>query len=341
MSQLANLAILPPLALDITLPWQDDLLQEQRFKRILKRSVICFLLLLLFFSLLPILQLDLEKDSELIKTQVLLEPELIPEPKVVPKNPPTKEIPIPPPKAVTQKKELSKTQSKPIEQPEITVPAKQKPKKKPPTAKKSTAASQHESVKNLAAQFDQLNFSVDLTKVTNKNVTSSKVGSVAKESVSQIGNAVMNKKSQGLEVADEAFLQQSGVALAMHQATELDGFVAAGSSGAAGNLNQAYRSSLSSQRTDESIRRVFESGKSRAYLHYLKALRSKPGLLGTMVFKLVIEPEGHISALELVSSELRSPALEKKILQEIQKLHFGKADVAPRNLIYKFNFLPN
>jgi hypothetical protein len=57
--------------------------------------------------------------------------------------------------------------------------------------------------------------------------------------------------------------------------------------------------------------------------------------------KLVIEPNGSVSAVELVSSELGSPALERKLLSRIRLINFGSANVERTTLNYSIDFLPS
>jgi hypothetical protein len=90
----------------------------------------------------------------------------------------------------------------------------------------------------------------------------------------------------------------------------------------------------------ESIRRVFEQHKGAIYAIYNRALRSDPELQGKYVFHIVIEPDGSISTIELVSSELGYVPLEKKLLTRISTIDFGPDDVLATPVNYKFDFLP-
>jgi len=54
----------------------------------------------------------------------------------------------------------------------------------------------------------------------------------------------------------------------------------------------------------------------------------------------VIEPDGSISLIELVSSELGDSKLENKLLVRIRGINFGPDDVVATPVNYKFDFLP-
>ena len=91
----------------------------------------------------------------------------------------------------------------------------------------------------------------------------------------------------------------------------------------------------------ESIRRVFEQHKGAIYAIYNRALRSDPGISGKYVFHIVIEPNGRISKITLISSELGVVSLEQKLLSRIRIIDFGPEDVVATPVNYKFDFLPS
>jgi outer membrane biosynthesis protein TonB len=55
------------------------------------------------------------------------------------------------------------------------------------------------------------------------------------------------------------------------------------------------------------------------YVHlrkaYVKRLREKPGMNGTITVKFVINKFGSVISAELIESNMRDPALEKTVLQ--------------------------
>lgn len=90
----------------------------------------------------------------------------------------------------------------------------------------------------------------------------------------------------------------------------------------------------------ESIRKVFDANKGAIYAIYRRALREDPSLQGKLTVNLSIEPNGAVSNVKLVSSELDYPELEKKMLARIALINFGAENVTVTALDYSFNFLP-
>jgi hypothetical protein len=67
----------------------------------------------------------------------------------------------------------------------------------------------------------------------------------------------------------------------------------------------------------------------------------EPAIRGKYVFHIVIEPNGVISKIALVSSELGNGELEQKLLARIRVIDFGPDDVIATPVNYKFDFLPS
>ncbi len=69
------------------------------------------------------------------------------------------------------------------------------------------------------------------------------------------------------------------------------------------------------------------STRARSITLYNRALRQNPALQGKLVLKLTIEPDGRVSACEVVSSELGDKELEQKLVQRVLLFQFEKRDV--------------
>src|SRR5690606_30491807 len=108
-----------------------------------------------------------------------------------------------------------------------------------------------------------------------------------------------------------------------------------------GGSELSFLSGQAGRRDMENIRRTFEAAKSSVYSLYLQALHEHPELAGKFIFRLVIEPDGSISELQLVSSELGLRRLETTILERIRTINFGAKDVSPTAVEYAFSFLPS
>jgi periplasmic protein TonB len=114
----------------------------------------------------------------------------------------------------------------------------------------------------------------------------------------------------------------------------------AGGSGGGGGSVQRGGSGKAS-RAIEDVRLVFERNKGSIYAIYNRALRDEPGLQGKVVLKLTIAPSGGITDLRLVSSELKMPDVEQKLLARIRTFDFGAKDVNEMVVNYPLDFLPS
>ena len=161
---------------------------------------------------------------------------------------------------------------------------------------------------------------------------------VRKSERTVLGKQSAVQRSSGIEV-DDSLMSEQATALASHSTTAIDSPIGVG--GAGPTSARGYGSNIEGRRDMESIRRVFEMEKGSVYALYTKALRQYPELSGKFLFELVIEPDGSISKLRLVDSELGMEVLEKDILARIHRINFGAEDVNATVVQYKFVFLPS
>jgi len=100
-------------------------------------------------------------------------------------------------------------------------------------------------------------------------------------------------------------------------------------------------SSGKASRSLEEVRLVLERAKGSLYAIYNRALREDASLQGKVVVRFVIAPDGSITSCSLVSSELKNPELEQKLLARFRSLQFAAEDVAPLETTYPIDFLPS
>jgi outer membrane biosynthesis protein TonB len=112
-----------------------------------------------------------------------------------------------------------------------------------------------------------------------------------------------------------------------------------GSGGGAGGALQRGGSGKAS-RSIEEIKLVFERNKGSIYSIYNRALREEPGLQGKVVLELKIAPAGNVLECRIVSTELRTPELEAKLLARIRQFDFGAKDVDQMIVTWPVDFLP-
>jgi TonB family protein len=94
-------------------------------------------------------------------------------------------------------------------------------------------------------------------------------------------------------------------------------------------------------RSIEEIKLVFERNKGAIYAIYNRALREEPALQGKVVLELKIAPAGQVTDLRIVSSELKSADLERKLLARIKQFDFGSKDVDAITVTWPVDFLPS
>lgn len=113
-----------------------------------------------------------------------------------------------------------------------------------------------------------------------------------------------------------------------------------GGGGGGGGTSTAGNGGKAS-RAIEDVRLVFERNKGSIYAIYNRALREEPGLQGKVVLKLTIAPSGAVTSLSIVSSELKQPEVEEKLLARIRTFDFGAKDVNVMVVNYPLDFLPS
>ena len=114
----------------------------------------------------------------------------------------------------------------------------------------------------------------------------------------------------------------------------------AGSSSQTGG-KLARSGSGKASRSIEEIKLVFERNKGAIYAIYNRALRDEPGLQGKVVVELKIAPTGNVLECRVVSSELKTPELEAKLLARIRLFDFSAKDVEQMVVTWPVDFLPS
>jgi protein TonB len=95
-----------------------------------------------------------------------------------------------------------------------------------------------------------------------------------------------------------------------------------------------------SGRAAEDITIVFNKNKSSLYSLYDRERRKNVGLKGRIVFQLTIAPSGKVTDVKIVSSDLKNPALEARIISRIKMFVFTSTSGEPTIVNYPVEFLP-
>ena len=113
------------------------------------------------------------------------------------------------------------------------------------------------------------------------------------------------------------------------------------STGAAAADARPLSKGAAPSRTDEEIQIVFDRYKAALYRIYNRELRNDPSLKGKMVLQLTIEPDGHVSACSVKSTDMNAPALSVEVVERVLKFSFGAKEGVPSiTIVYPIDFLP-
>jgi protein TonB len=339
----ANSKMSVPNTFITVLPWSSSELENKRFKTI---TVVVFCITLAFAAVVKWQELPerARADKEKVPAQLtrLMTPRKVEPPK--PK-------PIPEPKPVAPKPVTPKVEKPKPLPPEPVEPKKTPPKEvkkappKPVKVKVPTQAEITEQAKTKAKQSGLLAFQDDLasmrdnTSLSNLADTDTIKGAGASNQTQRkfIGKKVAGN-SGGVDTSNLTTNVGSKGELAGRKNTEYVAPSEGLASLAAKQLE--IQGSVLGNRQTESIRKVLDANKGAIYAIYRKALRSDPSLQGKVTVKLSIDPNGGVSNVELVFSELNSEDVENKLLRRIKLIDFGDQNVTKTLLDYSFNFLP-
>jgi TonB family protein len=285
------------------LPWAPSEENERRFKRMVTIFVIIVTLLAILIALLPKVEIEKLKPQELKErvAQLIIEK---------PKPPP----PPPPPEPEKKPDEKPKPVEKPVEKP------------KPNVRNQGMLALADELAElrdqNLDLQDPQMKTPVEDAR-SERNLITSQAGRTS-------GGINTSNMSRG-------FGGGAG-AIGTHTTTQVQH--GAGLDPNAGGHVQRTGNSGKASRAREEVEIIFDRNKGALYALYGRALRDQPELAGKLVLEFTIAPSGEITMCRILSSELKDPELEKKILARVRLIRFKAADVEPLTVSKPIDFFP-
>jgi protein TonB len=295
---------LAPFFRRFELPWALEEESERKFKKLLRILLIIATLLAILIFLLPKRVTERMKPEEVRErvAQLIVEK---------PKPPPP---PPPPPEEKKPEPDKPKPVEKPVEKP------------KPNVRNQGMLALQDE----LEALRDQ---NLDLADPQLKTPVAD-ARSERNLITSQAGRA-----SGGINTANMARGFGGGAgAIGTHTSTQVQH--GAGLDPNAGGHVQRTGNSGKASRAREEVEIVFDRNKGALYALYGRALRDQPELAGKLVLEFTIAPSGEITMCRVVSSELKDPELEKKIVARVRLIRFKPADVEPLTVSKPIDFFP-
>jgi periplasmic protein TonB len=302
--------ILAPYYREYELAWEGDPESSERFRKILRVLLVILVVLGILFPLLPTPKREVAQDIPTRLAKVMLENK--------PKPPPP-----PPPK--------------PVEQPKIEPKvAMVKPPPPPVDLKELARRKAERQLNKVKDELADLREQMDLTPLQTKNLSAS-VGADSHAERSLITSRV-GAGSGGITSANASRGFGTGAgSLTGHTATAVTSSVALAS---AANRNVHSGGGGKPARSPEEIALVFDRNKGRIYNLYARALRENAELQGKLVLEFTIAPNGTVTMCRVVSSELKDPQLEQKIIALVRLFQFQPEDVDAVTATKPIDFFP-
>jgi len=370
----------PTLALpNLALPWSSSLQDDVLYRRIVIVLLVLFVLAGIVVPMIsiPVMERSKEEAIPAQLAKIVIEQrklQLPPKPKEIPK--PEVKPEVKPEQPVEAAKPEPKPEPKPVAKPVTLPPPKplaQQPKAvAPPQASQQQIAEQKvQQARERASQSGLMAMQSALAEMQQQSASVSnvvaaapvlqsgkpgdggKVGSAANRvERSMLTGKAAGSTSGGISTAGLSRDTGGSGGLAQRSTTRVaspvaamgggpGGTAVAGAAGAGATAAGSARAGGNPARSDETIRAVLEQSKGSLYAIYNRSLRQNPTLAGKVLFELVIEPSGAVSACRIVNSELGDADLERKLIARLKLLSFGAASVAQYKSRWEVNFLPS
>ena len=311
------------------LPWTPVPEEDERLKRNMIAALAVALVLGLVMPFLPVKEVDKTKVEELPPRLA----QLVVQKKQEPKPPPPKIEKKKEEKKKEKKKEEKKKEEKKKEEKKV-----EKPKEPPKKTQAELIAEARKKAKStgLLALSDELSDLRDATPKLKKSANLSKGATEAK--TFQRKTLTFGTASEGSGGIDTSNLS-TGIG-----STQLEGrettAVESSIEQVAKNRVESGSDNKRPGRTYEEVTLVIDSNKGRIFNMYNRMLRKNPTLSGKIVFEITIEPSGAVADVKIVSSELNSPDLEKRLITLFKTFDFGAKQVETMVVTFPIDFLP-
>jgi TonB family protein len=303
--------LLAPYYREFELPWEGDEEANQRFKKILRVLLIVLALFGILFPLLPSPKHTIAEEVPERLARVMTQ---------TPKPPP----PPPPPKP--------KEQEKPKIEPKVAMV-------KPPPVDEHERAHQkaQKQLNKVKDELADLRDVMDLTPLETKNLSGA-VGADSHAERSLITSKV-GSGSGGITSANASRGFGTGAgSLTGHDTTAVSSGIAKSGLNSRGPASSGGGGKAA--RSREEIELVFDRNKGRIYSLYARALRDNAELQGKLVLEFTISPSGEVTMCRVVSSELKDPDLERKIISLVRMFRFDPKDVDTMTTTKPIDFFP-
>jgi hypothetical protein len=319
------------------LPWSSQAGDERRFRRILRVTLLSFLVPGLVIPWLPLPTVERHAEPLLPKRLVTLVLEQKPAP-----HPPQTQRPVIEPQPQPEKPVPPAPRSAPPQQAQHSPRA----SARPASVNKAASARRQAEHSGLLALKDSLQDLRQYTVATSleQSHALSQAGGQARRTERAILTSGTTRGSAGINTA-RLSRNTGGSALAARATTQIHEPAGGASRGrgvgaGTGGAGDAGTTSPRGGRSIEEIQMVFDQNKGAIYSVYNRALRDDPTLQGKIVLRLSIAPSGVVTLCELVSSELHDAALGEKIARRVKLFNFGARNVEAITITYPIVFLP-
>ena len=302
--------VIAPYYREYDLPWEGDPESSARFRKILRVLLVLLVVLGIAFPLLPVPKRAAVEEIPARLARVMLE---------------NKPKPPPPPPA-----------PKPEEKPKAETKLAVKP---PPVDLKQLARQKAERQLNkVKDELADLREQMNLTPLETKNLSGT-VNADAHAERSLITSRA-GAGSGGITSANMSRGFGTGAgSLSGHDTTAVTSSIARSSL----NNRDLTHSGGGGRpaRSPEEIALVFDRNKGRIYNLYARALRDNAELQGKLVLEFTIAPNGTVTMCRVVSSELKDPDLERKIVALVRLFQFQPEDVDAVTATKPIDFFPS
>ncbi|MEM9056143.1 MAG: AgmX/PglI C-terminal domain-containing protein [Pseudomonadota bacterium] len=317
------------------LPWAGAALDDKRFRSILLWVAAVTLLFAIVVPVLPV------RDPSTVAEPPPLPPRLA---RLIIER--SKPVPPPPPPVVEKKPdevkpvETPKPEPKPepklAEKPPVETPKPPPVEAPAPDRNRARERAQAAGVLALADELADLRSEVSVAQLDRKPTIASPGDAVRAERAMITTNAAAS--SGGINTASLS-RNTGGAALAARESTRVESRVEAETRDAV-EATRVSGDRATASRSREEIEMVFDRNKSAIFALYNRALRKDPGLEGKIVLTITIEPDGTVSACDVVSSDLDAPDLEKRLVRRVKLFRFEARDVATVTTTKPIDFFP-
>ncbi len=291
------------------LPWSKTE-NDVRFNKILKRSLIFIIILMIIIPFLPTPEVE-EKELKQVAPRLA---------KLLIEKKKQKAVPKPAAKKKAAKKKAAKKKTK-------------KKSKKPAAKKKARKKAQNSGLMALTDELADLRDSFNVSSVQNTRL--SKSGKTrSKRADSNILTAKAGRGSGGINTGNLSN-QTGGGSLSDRSLSGVSSNIGGGGTGTRRTAGGK------AGRSQEEIERVFQKNKGGIFALYNRALRKDPSLQGKVVLELTILPSGKVIKCRILSTELKAKRFERRLVLKVKSFRFKKKDVATVTVTYPIDFLPS